>query len=123
MTLYLLHLQKEQMWEEKKEEYKQNFVKSMKGLLHRKLKPKQKTAFDSFKKMTFSKNASPVHRFEGDCIWNTIQQCSRNGVDRLYDYLYNLYLDHSLPPNEWWCFENLIWNQGNELITELIKEQ
>jgi hypothetical protein len=114
------------MWEEKKEEYKQTYAKSVKGFLH--AKPKRvkvvESKFDGFKKMKFSGTHDDLREFKNRNIHSVIQQCSRRGVDRLYDFLYSCYLNGTLSADEWNCVENLIWNRGEELITEkMIKHE
>lgn len=82
----------------------------------------KQSRYDSFKEMKFTINDPPIHLFEGHGIWDTIEQCSERGIKRYYDYLYPLYMDGKVSPREWNAVENLLWNQGNELITRRMIE-
>lgn len=120
MTGMLLQIQREEFRRvrevERREKGREDFATSVTGLLHRRRKKEVKSRFDKFKEVKFSGNHHALREFKDINIYSLIQECSRRGVNRVYDHLYSCYMDGSLPPDEWTAFENLIWNRGEDLI-------
>lgn len=111
MTQYLLRKQQEEMWEVDKEERKQAYAKSIKGLLHTKKRVKEpETRMDRLKKMRFTirnENGKPIRGCEDISILDIVNRCSRRGIDRLYDCVYACYISGTITPLQWSAFENL----------------
>jgi len=111
MTQYMLEKQREEMWERQKEENKQTYVSSMKGLLRPKPRKREKTILDVFRDCRFNirqREDGKRHSLDRFNVWDVV---SENGsIEQLcvlYDIVYPLYLEEYITPEQWCAFENL----------------
>ena len=111
MSLYLLRLQKDELWCKQKEQYKQNFIKSTQGFLHLKPRKREINRFDKFKDVEFSikkRSDGRKHSLDGFKMWDILLEYgSLKQLDGMYDIVYDLYIGGYIISQQWCAYENL----------------
>ena len=109
MSLYLLKLQQDEIFEARGYEIRNEYAKSLSGHLHKKKIKKEKDPLEKFKKMKMMSKDIDGNKLTNHCIYSVISELDdRNAINDCYDYMYTRYINDSITPDEWNCCENLI---------------